>query len=359
MILTGNKELANEGKGGRSLCFFLMISVIILGAAATVSGTDNCCFVDRQCHSDRDWLDDYYAFQNNQCAAPAQTQAVASSQPVGAASAQVDNCCFVDRQCHSDLDWIAGYHAYQNNQCAAPAQTQTRASFQPTGGVILRTASGAVYGRASGHSILPSTGRSNLPALGQIFSYNNCCQLHWQCNSDQDWAAGYQAFKNGGQCALPGSISIVGDSEFVDYYTQRLDQLRTRLPHRYDYVLAGLDKIETNWMNLADNVLYRWRTFVDSWNGRPDPAWDTRMSAVLVHEACHIHRHDAGYGFYSASRPCVREDSIQEEIICREMELAVVTELGAEPHVLDWVRGMVANTRAKLHDPNAPGWCPG
>ncbi len=326
------------------------------GAPAQI---DNCCFVDRQCHSDQDWISGYWAFQNNQCNAPAQSPAPTSSQPAGGAPAQIDNCCYVDRQCNTDLDWRIGWHAYRTNQCGAAGQAQATSSSQPGSGVILRTATGIVYGRASGHNILPSTGRNNLPGLGQIFSYDNCCQLHWQCNSDQDWAAGYRAFQNDGRCALPGLISIVGDPDFVDFYVQRLDQLRTRLPHRYNYVLAGLDKIETNWMNLADNVLYRWRTFVDNWNGRPDATWDSRMSAVLVHEACHVHRHDAGYGFYSASRPCDREDSIREELICREMELAVVTELGAEPHVLDWTRDMVARTRASLQDPNDRGYCPG
>ncbi len=389
--------------------FALAVSVICLGAlAVSVNAIDNCCFVDRQCQSDQDWVNGYWAFQNNQCSAPAGSPAPASSPPAGPAPANIDNCCYVDRQCSTDLDWMGGWHAYQAGQCSAPAgspapvssqptgapaqvdnccyvdrqcstdldwmggwhayragqcgapgQAQTVASSQPGGGgVILRTASGLVYGSASGHSILPSTGRNVLPALGQIVSYNNCCQLHWQCNSDQDWAAGYRAFHNNGQCALPGLISIVGDPDFVDFYTQRLDQLRTRLPQRYNYVLAGLDKIETNWSNLADNVLYRWRTFVDNWSGRPDAAWDSRMSAVLVHEACHVHRHDAGYGLYVAGT-CNREDSIREEIICREMELAVLLELGAEPHVLEWTRDMVANTRAKLQDPNDPGFCPG
>ena len=391
----------------KARAFALMMTAIVLGAlvAGSASGIDNCCFVDRQCQSDQDWVNGYWAFQNNQCSAPVPAQsgptggapaqidnccyvdrqcstdldwiggwrayqagqcsatspapAPASSQPAGPAPANIDNCCYVDRQCSTDLDWMGGWHAYRAGQCGAPGQSQMVASSQPaSGAVILRTASGIVIGSASGHNILPSTGRNNLPRRGQIFSYDNCCQLHWQCNSDQDWAAGHQAFQNNGQCALPGLISIVGDPDFVDFYAQRLDQLRTRLPHRYNYVLAGLDKIEMNWMNLADNVIYKWRTFVDNWNGRPDAAWDSRMSAVLVHEACHVHRHDAGYGFYSASKPCVREESIREELICREMELAVVTELGAEPHVLDWVRGMVARTRAKLQDPNDPGFCP-
>ncbi len=130
---------------------------------------DNCCFVDRQCSTELQWIAGYHAYQNNQCAAPAQTQTVASSQPSGAAPAQIDNCCYVDRQCSTDLEWRGGYHAYQNNQCVVPGQTQTRASFQPSGGVILRTASGAVYGRVSGHSILPSTGVATCPRSGKSF----------------------------------------------------------------------------------------------------------------------------------------------------------------------------------------------
>ncbi len=37
-------------------------------------------------------------------------------------SSEVDNCCFVDRQCQSDEEWENGYWAYRNNQCPAPSQ---------------------------------------------------------------------------------------------------------------------------------------------------------------------------------------------------------------------------------------------
>ena len=39
-----------------------------------------------------------------------------------ATSSQVNNCCSIDRQCTTDEEWTAGYYAFQNNQCAAPAQ---------------------------------------------------------------------------------------------------------------------------------------------------------------------------------------------------------------------------------------------
>ena len=134
----------------------------------------------------------------------------------------VDNCCFVDRQCQTDQDWTDGYWAFQNNECQAPTGSQTPASSRLASGVIFRSASGIVIGSASERSILPSTSPTILPTLGQTVSYeyNNCCQYHWQCNSDQDWAEGYRAYQSNLHCALPGLISIVGDPDFVDFYAQ-------------------------------------------------------------------------------------------------------------------------------------------
>ncbi len=47
----------------------------------------------------------------------------ASGQPT---SPPIDNCCFVNRQCATDQEWVDGYHAYQNNQCPAPGQPQSQ-----------------------------------------------------------------------------------------------------------------------------------------------------------------------------------------------------------------------------------------
>ena len=41
-------------------------------------------------------------------------------------SALVDNCCFVNRQCTTEQEWIDGFWAYQNNQCPAPGQPQSQ-----------------------------------------------------------------------------------------------------------------------------------------------------------------------------------------------------------------------------------------
>ena len=79
------------------------------------ANVDNCCFVDRQCSADQDWVDGYWAYQNGQCPAapPQQTTSPASDQP------EVNNCCFLDWTCHSEDDWKRGYQAWQANSCAA------------------------------------------------------------------------------------------------------------------------------------------------------------------------------------------------------------------------------------------------
>ena len=45
----------------KARAFALIITVILFCAlaAGSASDIDNCCFVDRQCHSDQEWVDGY------------------------------------------------------------------------------------------------------------------------------------------------------------------------------------------------------------------------------------------------------------------------------------------------------------
>ena len=102
----------------------------VSSAAADVpADVDNCCFIDRECKSDQEWVSGYWAFQKNQC--PVTNQRTATAAQPASAPAQIDNCCFVDRQCHSDNDWVRGYWAYQRQQCLLPGQ------FGNTHGVLV------------------------------------------------------------------------------------------------------------------------------------------------------------------------------------------------------------------------------
>ena len=89
--------------------------------SSTTAQIDNCCFVDRQCHSDSQWIDGYWAYQNNQCPTSAGSQTQTASQSPNSASTQVDNCCYVDRLCQTDRQWLDGFWAYQNSQCGPSA----------------------------------------------------------------------------------------------------------------------------------------------------------------------------------------------------------------------------------------------
>ena len=78
---------------------------------------DNCCFVDRQCSADSEWTDGYWAFQRNECPAPALAQPEIPAQSPASPPANVDNCCQLGNQCATNGDWINGYLAFQVNQC--------------------------------------------------------------------------------------------------------------------------------------------------------------------------------------------------------------------------------------------------
>ena len=179
----------------RLVCLIFVLTAIV-GFSAVVAQQihiDNCCFVDRHCQTDQQWRAGWHAFQNGQCAAPAQSQTQTAAQPPpNTGATNIDNCCFVDRQCQTDQQWRAGWHAFQNGQCAAPAQSQP--SMGPVAGVTEPLLIG-------------------LPPTTQI---SNCCNLDRECHTEEDWAAGWSAYKND-ECAWelvkykpPGSQPLLG-----------------------------------------------------------------------------------------------------------------------------------------------------
>ena len=80
---------------------------------------DNCCFVNRQCHTNQEWVSGYWAFQRNECPVSGQTPQQTVTQPESSTPAGVDNCCFIGWQCRTDGEFVRGYWAYKSNQCAA------------------------------------------------------------------------------------------------------------------------------------------------------------------------------------------------------------------------------------------------
>ncbi len=269
------------------------------GSQQPTAQIDNCCFVDRQCQSDQEWLAGYWAYQNNQCAAPGQPQPAPQSQPASSPSAEVNNCCGIDRQCSSDQEWTNGYWAFQNGQCAAPAQPAI---------------------------IVPTTG-------------GNCCSLGWTCSTNWkggvEVAQGYWAYQIN-QCAgLPQTSAVTltgpvprieGSSRFGSHITATLQFMKSVAPAWYNYVITGMDLIVEvpvpSWQpgDVCTARAYSrerkvslescWIDYDQRQIGISHPYFDQRDTAVaLGHEACHIHTHAEGKHF------ATHED---EEAECRK-----------------------------------------
>ncbi len=242
---------------------------------------DNCCFVDRQCQTDQEWTDGYWAFQNGQCAPPAQTQNQVPTQPVTTTApdtitipAGVDNCCQVNRQCHNDDDWVRGYYDFQNNQCAAAPTTSTA------------------------------------PITGPIpENVDNCCFVNWECHSDQDYVSGYERFKHN-LCHVPsieGGIRVEGSGEFRGRIRDALQLLLNRVPRWYLYVTSpsGLHVIRERPGRGASVTARVGVMKVDAFRYA---LFD--LAAIIVHEACHAHRYSDGLesGGYRGERDCTGKE---------------------------------------------------
>ena len=66
------------------------------------------------------WMADWVGFTRVDNGGQEQIQ---TQEPSPSQSNQIiDNCCYVDRQCHTEHEWTSGYWAFQNNHCSAPAR---------------------------------------------------------------------------------------------------------------------------------------------------------------------------------------------------------------------------------------------
>lgn len=247
--------------------FALIIVSLMLCAVSSAQENaiiDNCCFVNRQCATNQEWEAGWHAFQRNEC--PASQPAAPTSAPVSAPAGQlIDNCCYVDRQCQSDAEWVNGYWAYQNGQCAAaPAQTS---------------------------AVTPTRPR------------------------------------------------IEGSSNFVRHVSMVMDWLESAAPEWFHYLISGLDVIVEvpipdqgieQTCTASAHVHERKASLETCWTNRyqitggfPARMDVLRTAPPLVHEACHVHRHEAGFVYDASTRD-------REELECNKVANGV--EVALDPH---------------------------
>ena len=325
----------------------------------TSSQIDNCCFVDRQCNSDAEWNNGYWAFQNNQCVAPSQTQTRTSSQPVNTGPSQIDNCCFVDRQCQSDQQWSDGYFAYQNGQCSAPSQSQSPAPSQPvsTGPAQIDNCcfagwqcntdeqwSNGYQAYQDNQCNAPSQS-SPLPAV-DLASVDNCCRVNQQCATDEDWQQGWVAYKYY-QCNFDVPITIVGGGGFRSQITDSLLLLKRTSPHWYDYTIRGLKRVVQVFSYRDTYVDTDSKTFYLHYDDEPPAGFTYHKhivftASILVHEACHVHRDRSG----------LRSGGLVGETACTEVQLEA--HIAIDPH--DSRIQEHRETLATIDDPSTWWW---
>lgn len=273
-----------------------MLAVFCLFSIVAAQG-DNCCGIDRECQTNQEWSDGYWAYQNKECVASASPQADASSS-------DVDNCCFVDRQCHTNQEWSDGYWAFQNGQCAAPVQSQ---HAQPQA----------------------QTADSSASVV------DNCCFIGWECHSNDDWTRGYNAYQNN-QCGS-GAITntsiinlpaIEGSAWFRQQVLDAFEFLRAVSPKWFHYTATKI-RIIVEAPGLTDKHGEKPYANVQASSGRvqvdPDAiregAWP--LHNVLVHEACHVHQWDSGkYDSWSWSL------SFDKEPECYRVQIQALSEMG-------------------------------
>ncbi len=220
------------------------------------------------------------------------------------ASADINNCCFVDRQCATDQEWTAGYWAYQNQQCGAPAQTQ------------LSTPVSAA-------------------ADGEV---NNCCFTGWQCVKDQDWHRGFYAFQQN-RCKHRG-LAIEGSDYFVAGIEAALELLQSESSYWYQYAITVLDRIKEN----NDSHLHGKTFNLTVAHVEVGAHW---LAGVIVHDACHAHRTNAGLFRYETP-----EQKLFEERLCLEVQLEALAMLlpgDSNPFGL-------RTTLENIHDPAYQWW---
>lgn len=164
-------------------------------------------------------------------------------------SAEIDNCCFVNRQCRTDQEWVDGYWAYQRNEC-------------------------------------PGTLIAGAPTAGARHA-----------------------------------VWIDGSPPFVDFINETLNWMRSLSQSWYGYVITGADRIWEEPDRFAGAgahveerliALSRYGSLLDV--AAPDMQWNlARAMTMLIHEACHIHRHEAGYPYNGYTK-------VDEEWACIQQE---------------------------------------
>ena len=183
----------------------------------------------------------------------------------------------------------------------------------------------------------PST--QTRPATSALSQIDNCCFLDWQCRSGDDWQSGFQAFREN-SCKHPG-VKIEGVDSFVALAESALDLLKSRAPNWYDYVVSGLNKIRgKSGSGTYGSVNVVSRTYTQTWEIAVDHDYEydlVDLAGGMVHEACHVHRHEAGIPYSGREK--------KEETACVQLqrEAVMLNDPGDRFGIAKWLHDLISN----------------
>ncbi len=269
-------------------------------ASNTASQVDNCCFVDRQCTTDQEWMNGYWAYQNGQCARQTTSQPMS---PVSSETSAIDNCCFAGWVCRTDQEWINGFHAYHHGQCEASPVLQHGTS-------------------------------------------NSCCQLGWNCTNALDQWLGEKVVNEGFECGMPverayGRTVLAGSETFIAQTIAALEYLKSTVPHWYAYIVNGVSKIRGGPFGPGTFAL------ADAVNIAPTHASEGAvvLAGTLLHEACHVNRHNDGSDRTTGPYLTMEGFSIEENI-CETLREGALTEANPSRPPNPWLADAIAFFRS-------------
>ena len=255
-------------------------SVAQQSAAAPLSSIDNCCHLDRSCHSEDEWRAGYAAFEALECWEE-YVQWKRTPDPRYMPASGSNNCCTAPGWlCLEDEHFRKGFWAFQEYKHCAP---NVKATY--------------------------------LPRLDSYVNAENCCHYGWNCPTDQNWVDGYHAYR-ANQCPQPvppasvaGPIQIHGPADYVADTLRGLQWLLTHAPKWYAYVTDVVRVIRVVYDRVGAAVdPVKGHVFTQHWSS-PSMAdlkpgqfplknygyeRSTTIALILVHEACHVHAHRNG-----------------------------------------------------------------
>ena len=301
------------------------------GAELVVVGSEGRWLQVRLANGETAWLANWVDFSRVDEAGSG-----SSSQPQPPAadiSTQVDNCCFVDRQCATDKEWTDGYWAYQNGQCQTAQISQTQTSSQPVANHLSLA--------------LPRTASNAATLSKASFDFNNCCYMPDSgCQSSNDWTNGYWAYQNH-HCVHPAPIPtrpvIEGNGNFVTLIVKALGLLEIHAPEWLNYVYSsGLRKVKMTEGGVGHGgFANRIWEFHWSYEHIDNPGWDPTydeilgMAGVIVHEACHSWQ----------QRTVTYANGWQNELPCLEAQVASLRAIDPGHRWVDAIQRYVDNIR--------------